>query len=170
MLCIPYYVADSTIPGAGKGLFATDTIQPGSVIIAPTQIECTVPLQALLDDPHHPQADSSIRWFEDHCTVSPEWPDDCYVNHSFDPNGLWHLGFIFALRPIAPGEEICVDYRHIIGPDVEMPFVDALTQAPIIGLRWEDSLAQTTESLLALARHKQKHARSAREKAVPETY
>ena len=98
---------------------------------------------------NHPQADSSIRWFEDHCTVSPEWPDDCYVNHSFEPNGLWHLGFIFALRPIAPGEEICVDYRHIIGPDVEMPFVDALTQAPIIGLSWEDSLGtvNTTCSL-----------------------
>lgn len=159
MLCVPYYVAESTIPGAGKGLFAATPIHPGAVIIAPTQIDQTVPLQELLDDPEHPQAHSSIRWFEDHCTVSPDWPDDCYVNHAFEPNGLWHLGFIFAQRLIPAGEEICVDYRHIIGPAIEMPFLDALTQAPIIGLSWEDSLAQSTESLLLLARLKQKLAR-----------
>lgn len=163
MLCVPYYVDESHIPGAGKGMFAAAAIPAGTVIIAPTQIEGTVPLQELLDDPEHPQAHSSIRWFEDHCTVSPDWPDDCYVNHSFEPNGLWHLGFIFALRNIPPGEEICVDYRHIIGPDVEMPFLDAHTQAPIIGLLWEDSLAQSAESLLMLARQKQATARRQRQ-------
>jgi hypothetical protein len=159
MLCVDYYVADSTIPGAGKGLFAACPIAPGTVIIAPTDIHETLPLQALLDDPAHPDADSSIRWFEDQCTVSPEWPDDCYVNHAFEPNGLWHLGFIFANRQIQAGEEICVDYRHLIGPGVEMPFLDAITQTPIVGLSWEDSLAQTTETLLVLARAKQKWAR-----------
>lgn len=160
MLCVSYYVADSTIPGAGKGLFANDTIAAGTVIIAPTDINQTVPLQEILDDPEHPHADSSIRWFEEHCTVSPEWPDDCYVNHSFEPNGLWHLGFIFAERTIHAGEEICVDYRHLIGPQVEMPFLDAVTQTPIIGFQWEDSLAQSTETLLRLARLKQKSARA----------
>lgn len=159
MLCVDYYVADSTIPGAGKGLFAAAPIAAGTVIIAPTGIDETLPLQLLLDD--HPQADSSIRWFEEHCTISPEWPDDCYVNHAFEPNGLWHLGFVFANREIEAGEEICVDYRHLIGPDVEMPFLDAITHTPIIGLSWEDSLAQTTESLLGLARLKQKQARQA---------
>ena len=159
MLCVDYYVADSTIPGAGKGLFARQRIAPGTVIIAPTAIHETVPLGEIIDTPDHPHADSSIRWFEEHCTVSPEWPDDCYVNHSFTANGLWHLGFIFAQRQIEPGEEICVDYRHLIGPGIEMPFLDALSGRPIIGLSWEDSLAQTTETLLALARARQKWAR-----------
>ena len=169
MLCVPYHVDQSTIPGAGKGLFASSPIQPGRVIIAPTQIQETVPLQEILDDPDHPQADSSIRWFEDHCTVSPDWPDDCYVNHSFDPNGLWHLGFIFALRPIAPGEEITVDYRHIIGPGVEMPFIDAVTQRPIVGFSWEDSLVQSSEAMLKLAKLRQALARASTAETAAET-
>ena len=54
---------------------------------------------------------STVRWFEDRFTTTPEWPDECYVNHSFAPNGVWHLGFIFAARELEPGEELTYDYR-----------------------------------------------------------
>lgn len=148
MLCIEYRVGPSLIPGAGQGLFLTRAVTAGKVLIAPSHIDATVPLNEILEHPNHPCADSSIRWFEDHCTVSPDWPDECYVNHSFSPNGLWHLGFIFALRDLAPGEEITVDYRHLIGPDVEMPWVDAHTGRAIVGFDWQQSLALSTTSLL----------------------
>jgi len=148
MLCIDYRVAPSLIPGAGHGLFLNQPVGAGKVLIAPSHIDATVPLAEILDHPNHPCADSSIRWFEDHCTVSPDWPDECYVNHSFAPNGLWHLGFIFALRDLEPGEEITVDYRHLMGPAVEMPWLDAQTGRRIIGFDWHQSLALSTASLL----------------------
>jgi len=148
MLCIDYRVGPSLIPGAGSGLFLNKAIRAGKVLIAPSHINATVPLAEILEHPDHPCSDSSIRWFEDHCTVSPDWPDECYVNHSFSPNGLWHLGFIFAARDLAPGEELTVDYRHLIGPEVEMPWLDAQTGRKIIGFEWSRSLATSTASLL----------------------
>lgn len=151
MITVRYRVADSTIPGAGKGLFVAEAVPTGRVLVAPSHINATVPLAELLADDNHPLADSSIRWFEDYCTVSPDWPDECYINHAFDANGLWHLGFVFAARDIAAGEELCVDYRHLIGPGVQMPFRDARTGQAIIGHAWGESLRLTSQALCALA-------------------
>lgn len=152
MLCVPYEIKDSLVPGAGKGLFSQAAIEAGRVITAPTAIDRTIPFQELQQDEDHPHADCSIRWFEDHCTIAPDWPDECYVNHSFTPNGLWHLGFIFALRAIELGEEITVDYRFLVGPGVRMPFLDSLTGQPIIGFSWEESLLRSSEAVYQVAR------------------
>jgi len=82
--------------------------------------------------------------------VSLDWPDECYVNHSFEPSGLWHLGFIFAARELAAGEELTVDYRHLLPEGEREAFVDARTGEPIIGLPWRESLAMSTRALAAL--------------------
>jgi hypothetical protein len=150
MLCVKYSVNPSGIVGAGQGLFVRETVSAGRVIIAPSHIQQTVSLQEILSHPDHPMSDSSIRWFEDYCTVSPDWPDECYVNHAFKPSGLWHLGFIFAGRDLLPGEEITVDYRHLIGPGVVMSFRDSVTQKEIVGYTWQKSLQRSTEQLLEL--------------------
>jgi hypothetical protein len=152
MLCVKYSVKPSDIVGAGMGLFLHETVSAGRVIIAPSHIVHTVSLQEILSHPNHPMSESSIRWFEDYCTVSPDWPPECYVNHAFNPSGLWHLGFIFAARDLLPGEEITVDYRHLIGPDVVMPFRDSATQRDIVGLSWQKSLHVSTEQLLTLTK------------------
>lgn len=152
MIQFPYQIRPSRIPGAGKGLFSSVSIAPGRVLIAPGNIDRTLSLDELFRPENAVYADCSIRWFESQCTVSPDWPDECYVNHSFAPNGLWHLGFVFSLREITAGEEITMDYSHIIAPGHEMDFRDSVTGRPIIGLPWRDSLIQTTEALLRLAR------------------
>ena len=152
MISIPYHVGASLIPGAGSGLFTSAPVKAGRVIVAPSHIDQTIPLRELTEHPDHPHADCSIRWFEDQCTVSPEWPDECYVNHSFEPTGLWHLGFIFALRDLDSGEEITVDYRHLLGPDIELPFLDAVTRHPIVGYSWHEKLLRSSEAMLELAR------------------
>ena len=38
-------------------------------------------------------------------------PPGCYLNHSCDPNAMRHGVTVFAWRPIAPDEEITIDYR-----------------------------------------------------------
>ena len=59
---------------------------------------------------------ATVRWFEDRYTISDDWPDECFVNHSFTPSGLWHLGFVFATTRLEAGTEITVDYRHLLAP------------------------------------------------------
>ena len=82
-------------------------------------------MQALPDAAHC--LASTVRWFEDHYTVTPEWPDECYINHSFAPCGLWHLGFVFALDDLPAGTEITVDYRHLLAPGQEEDFRDSIS-------------------------------------------
>lgn len=153
MIQFPYAIKDSRIPGAGKGLFTKSKMSAGKVLIAPSKIDSTLSLQELLKESACIDSDSSVRWFESSYTLSPDWPDECYVNHSFSPNGLWHLGFLFALHDIAVDEEITMDYSHIIAPHHQMNFSDSLTGKPIIGLSWQKSLLSTTEQLLGLARN-----------------
>jgi hypothetical protein len=91
-----------------------------------------------------------VRWFERWFSLTPEWTDECYVNHSFTPTGLWHLGFIFAAADLAAGTELTVDYRLLIGDGERLPFADADTGAAVIGLPWHESHTASTNALLAL--------------------
>lgn len=151
MILPKYRIAPSGIPGAGQGVFLDAPVAAGSVLVAPDKID-RLYSRAELDafGPDSPEDAASVRWFEDRYTVSLDWPDECFLNHSFEPNGLWHLGFVFAARDLEPGEELTIDYRLIVGDGERLPFDDAHTGQPIIGLPWQDNLRQTTAALAAL--------------------
>ena len=153
MICVSYRIDTSLIPQAGKGLFLDQAVPAGKILVAPSKIQQTVTLQDLLDESNEHHLDSSIRWFEDHCTVSPDWPDECYVNHAFEATGLWHLGFIFAAQDLAAGTEITVDYQHLLAPGVDIGFPDSLTGQRIVGFSWPDSLRLSTAQLNGLLAH-----------------
>ena len=151
MIIPRYKVAPSAIPQAGKGLFADAVINRGSVIIAPDNVHTVWPeakLRTYAADSI--EVESSVRWFEDHFSLTPEWSDECYVNHSFTPNAQWHLGFIFALREIAMDEEITMDYRYVIGSGEKMPFRDSVTGREIVGLPWDECLRGSAEVLASI--------------------
>ncbi|NII10063.1 SET domain-containing protein [Oleiagrimonas sp. C23AA] len=151
MILPRYRIADSTLAGAGKGLFLDQALRAGQIITAPDAIEHTYSLSQIQRDPAlSAQMSASARWFEDRYTLSPEWPDECYVNHSFTPTGLWHLGFIFAAADLAAGTEITVDYRHLLPPGISETFNDAVTGETITGFDWPTSLAVSTRALAAL--------------------
>lgn len=151
MILPRYRIAPSSIPGAGKGVFVDEPVAAGRIVIAPDAIDAVYRYEQILARPDPDAAlAASVRWFEDRFTVSDDWPDECFVNHSFTPNGLWHLGFVFALRALQPGEELCVDYRHLLGEGQEEPYRDAVTGAAIVGLPWARSLAETTAQLAAI--------------------
>lgn len=152
MILPRYRVAASTLAGAGKGLFADEAIVGGRVIIAPDNVHTVWPEQKLRAYAASSiEVESSVRWFEDRFSLTPEWSDECFVNHSFSPNALWHLGFVFALRDIAPGEELLMDYRYVIGANEVMPFRDAATGREIIGLPWPQVLGESARCLSRLA-------------------
>ena len=151
MILPRYRIAASLIPGAGKGLFLDEPVARGRLITAPddirnvykwTDVEAMPDAAALLA--------STVRWFEDRYTITPDWPDECYINHSFAPCGLWHLGFVFALDDLQPGTEVTVDYRHLLGPGQQEAFLDAHCGAAIVGYAWHESLARSAAQLREL--------------------
>jgi hypothetical protein len=151
MILPRYRVAQSTIPGAGKGLFLDEPVPAGRLITAPDDIRKVYKWDEVLAQPEaQALLSATVRWFEDRYTVTPDWPDECYINHSFAPCGLWHLGFVFALVDLAPGTEITVDYRHLLAPGQEEDFRDAATGRAIVGYGWQESLAASTAQLHAL--------------------
>lgn len=151
MILAPYRVAPSTIPGAGKGLFVDAPVAAGRILVAPDAIDRVYRWDEVLTQPDLDAAlASSVRWFEDRYTITPEWPDECYINHAFAATGLWHLGFVFAARNLDAGEEVTVDYRHLLREGEYEVFADALTGQPIIGYSWQQSLATSTAQLAAL--------------------
>lgn len=151
MILPSYHIADSAIRGAGKGLFLDEPVQAGSILTAPDAIAETYRHADIMATPSlSAQLHASARWFEDRYTLSPDWPDECYINHSFQPNGLWHLGFVFALTDLPAGSEITIDYRHLLPPGQAEDFADSLTGETIIGLSWHESLVSSTRALANL--------------------
>lgn len=151
MIVPRYRVGPSSIAGAGQGLILDQPVRRGQVLIAPDKVHTVWPeskLRAFAEDSI--EVRSSVRWFEDWYSLTPEWSDECYVNHSFAPTGLWHLGFIFALADHAPGTELTMDYRLVIGSGERLPFCDSATGEPIVGYEWRESLARSSAVLLSL--------------------
>jgi hypothetical protein len=151
MILPRYHVAASLIPGAGKGLFLDEFVPRGRLITAPDAIPEVFRFEDITRRADAAQLlPATVRWFEDRYTVTLDWPDECYINHAFDPTGLWHLGFVFALHDLQPGTEVTVDYRHLLAPGQAEDFPDAVTGAPIVGYSWEDSIRASTTQLQAI--------------------
>lgn len=151
MILLPYHIGPSLIAGAGQGLFLDEPLSRGRLITAPDAIPRVYTFEDILA---LPQADkllpATVRWFEDRYTVTPEWPDECYINHAFNPSALWHLGFVFAAANLAAGTEITVDYRHLLAPGQEEDFRDAHSGERIVGFTWRESLRISTTALASL--------------------
>jgi hypothetical protein len=150
-MIVPAYEIRPARLAEGKGVFLQVAVQRGQVLVAPDAINKVYDgKQRATLVPGSPEDEACVRWFEDYHTVSTDWPDDCYVNHSFKPSGLWHLGFIFAVRDLAPGDEVTVDYRFLINDKEVLPFRDAETDREIVGYTWKENLRLSTEQLLAI--------------------
>lgn len=151
MILPRYHINPSSIPGAGQGVFIDEPVERGSILIAPDAIPRTWPLEQIEAMPDAKALlPATVRWFENHYTISTEWPDECYINHSFAPTGLWHLGFIFASANLDAGSEITVDYRHLLGPGQVEDFRDAQSGERIVGFTWKESLRTSSQTLLGL--------------------
>jgi hypothetical protein len=148
-MIVPPYEIRSARHAAGKGVFLAAAAKRGQILVAPDAINELydgAARAALV--PGSPEDDACVRWFEDFHTVSTDWPDECYVNHSFTPSGLWHLGFIFAVRDMQAGDEVTVDYRFVVNDNEVMPFRDAETGREIVGYTWDENLRLSTQMLL----------------------
>jgi SET domain-containing protein len=153
MLRFEHAIGPSRIPGAGLGLFTREPIAMGRVIIVPNQAHPLRTAEELAKLPQDSiEAASSIRWFEGVFTVDPEWSEESHLNHSFTPNCLWHLGFVFALQDLDPGAELTIDYRHLLDEQTVLDFRDSITGWEIRGLPWQEAVRRSSEQLARLFR------------------
>lgn len=151
MILPRYHIGPSLIPGAGQGLFLDEPLARGRLITAPDAIPRVYTFDEILALPDaQTLLPATVRWFEDRYTFTPEWPDECYINHAFHPSALWHLGFVFAGADLAPDSEITVDYRHLLSPGQEEDFRDSASGERIVGFTWTESLRASTHALATL--------------------
>lgn len=110
-----FYVAPSTIPGAGQGLFAR----------VPIAVEETIGYyqgEVISSDQLHAghfAGSHYLLWVTSACIIVGEGPKANYtrfINHSPEPNAFlvvstrWKTARFEAVRPIAAGEEIFFHY------------------------------------------------------------
>lgn len=72
------------------------------------------------------------------------------MNHSFTPNILWHVGHYFALEHVRAGDELFLDYRHLLAPSWSDRLLDGESGRPVNGLEWREALKRSCRQLLAL--------------------
>ena len=74
-------------------------------------------------------------------------PEDI-INHSDDPNLLYFMGILFALRDIQVGEELLVDYNYYFGPRDR--FHDVKTGKQVRGLPPRECVLKSCQILTNL--------------------
>ena len=151
MILIDYVIASSKINLAGKGIFSRCDIPRGRVVSAPDKIERLYSIDEINNMPRESaEYAGSVRWFEDRYSAVGEWSDECYYNHSFDPNCVWHLGFVFASRDISDGTELTIDYRFLLEEGEKSMFRDSETGQYFAGLSFKDSVRLSAEKIVEI--------------------
>ncbi len=151
MACKKLSVQRSKIQGIG--LFAAEPIEMGSVVMlwnmdAFLTSEREYNTRQAAGDKL--MEATGVRYVNDYFLFTDAKPRyENYINHSFDPNILYHCGVCFALKDIADGDELTADYTYLLSETDDLSFNDAKTNTKVTGLSGIDCLLKTSEILLA---------------------
>jgi len=147
---IPIEVRSSLIEGAGRGVFALESIQRGSFVGMDFSSADMLTAEA---DVTAESRYGCERRIEHICldTRKREREGFDFLNHSLEPNLHFHVGYYFALRNIEKDEELTIDYRFLDsplwGPDADLR--DEAGKA-LVGYEWRESLRRSCETVLRL--------------------
>jgi hypothetical protein len=139
---------------SGKGLFADEDIPIGAVVANLAQ-SCPV-----MTEDEYQKAQlrgdqiitmTAVRWIEDRFLYGDSIGPEEYINHSFEPNMLYHCGICFARTHIQADEELTVDYRYFLAENDVNKFRDALTGQLVDGFPWRVALQNSSEELMRLS-------------------
>jgi SET domain-containing protein len=117
---VPFVLRKSLI--AGRGAFATRRIRKGARIIEYKGKRLTAEEADLLPEDDESKPHHTVLFSLDDGSVidaSEEGNEARFINHCCDPNceAVEKNGriYIYALRAIEPGEELCYDYSYEVG-------------------------------------------------------
>lgn len=151
MLLFKSYIASSKIPNAGKGLFTEEFLPKGKVVVVPNQEHKIYSADKISQfEKGSLEYESAIRWFEDRHTIDLDWSEESHLNHSFTPNLLWHLGFMFAVCDISPHEELTINYSYLLDENTKLDICDSITGNEISGMPFNEKMVRTSQELLAI--------------------
>jgi hypothetical protein len=139
----------SELPGAGTGVFALESARKGDFLGLDTpSAEWILTAEEALRLPDS-QRPYSWRHVEHLCFRGGEGSPavTSFINHSFEPNLLWHLGCYFARVDITPGDELFLDYRVLIDPLWGHRIIDAGSGRPLEGTEWRRALLSSCRAL-----------------------
>lgn len=148
----------SNIAGAGYGLFSLEEVSAGAFLgMDFPRMQWIKSAQEIRDLPEE-ERKYCWRLVSDLCFHQPEKEKNMvpmdFLNHSANPNVLWHLGFYFSRKKINVGDELFVDYQHLMDPLWNSPFKDSVTNQPFNGSEWRKALLNSTRQLVQLLEEK----------------
>ncbi|HWE98139.1 MAG TPA: SET domain-containing protein [Tepidisphaeraceae bacterium] len=149
---IPVEVRPSTI--FGKGLFPLRDLARGTVICSFTTDSKIITEQeylAAIEENRYLVVRTGTRYVGKYFTYTDDPNTDLnFFNHAFEPNLLVHCGVVIALRDIAAGEELTIDYRYLIDDTEIGVYNDSRSARPIRGLPARQTLLETSRRMIEL--------------------
>lgn len=145
-------VRESSLPDAGRGVFTLDAAAAGTFLgldfCSSEMVRTEAEVLALPVDIRM----FSWRHVEHVCFEAIPGPRVAadLMNHSFEPNIHWHLGFYFAAVDIEEGDELLLDYRHLLSPLWNDRLFDAATGRPVNGFEWRESILESCRKTIEI--------------------
>jgi hypothetical protein len=137
----------------GKALYAAEPIRRGTIVCSFT-LGSGVAMEdeyvRAVAEGRQPLMRTGTRYAGKYFTYGNEDASYNYVNHSFSPTLLCHCGVVVALRDLAAGDELTLDYRTLIDTTDVGIYNDAVTGREIRGLDARETLLKTARELIAL--------------------
>lgn len=135
----------------GLGVFTTENIKKGEIVM----IWCQNHYLISENDYHKEQnsgneivKQTGTRYVNDIFLYTELGRIEDFVNHSFEPNLLYHCGICFAKRDISENEELFVNYEYLLSVNDECSFIDLFTNKKVFGK--DNSLFDSTKELYIL--------------------
>lgn len=142
----------SSLPGAGRGIFALEDAAAGTFLGMDFPIPERITSEPEVLELPIEQRMYSWRQIEHVCFAAN--PDERVaadlMNHSFEPNIHWHVGHYFALEDIAAGDELLLDYRHLLSPVWNHRLEDAASGRPVNGWEWRRAVVESCRTMIEL--------------------
>lgn len=137
----------------GKAMFAAEPIRRGTIVCSFTlgsEVTTEDEYVRAVAENRQPVTRTGTRYAGKYFTFGNVDAPYNFVNHSFTPNLLCHCGVVLALRDIAAGEEMTLDYRALIDPTDVGIYNDAVTGREIHGFDARQTLLRTARQLIEL--------------------
>jgi len=93
---------------------------------------------------------SGVRWIGGYFLCKKKIGHEEYINHSFGPNLIYHMGVCFAARRIRSGEELTADYRFFLAENDVNAFTDVTTGRRVDGFSAEEALYRSARAVVAI--------------------
>ena len=137
----------------GKALYAAEPVRKGTIVCSFTlgsQVTTEDEYVRAVAEGRQPLTRTGTRYAGKYFTFGNIDAPYNYINHAFEPSLLCHCGVVLALRDLAPGDELTLDYRTLIDTTDVGIYNDALTGREIRGLGAKETLLKTARELVAL--------------------